>query len=86
MEDASGKILNDDKRTKYICPVDWQVFRTGMIQDVGDIEKPEQDKWDRIINIVKSNTLGIVPGVTPVKSTPLQVNLKNLNTYIYDTL
>ena len=81
MEDASGKILNDDKRTKYICPVDWQVFRTGMIQ-----EEEEQLKWDRIINIVKSNTPGTIPRVTPVKSTPLQVNLKNLNTYIYDTL
>ena len=80
MEDASGKILNDDKRTKYICPVDWQVFRTGMIQ-----EEEEQSKWDRIINIVEADTLGIVPGVAPVNSTPLRVNLNNLNTYIYDT-
>ncbi len=86
MEDASGKVLNDDKSTKYICPVDWQVFRTGMIQDVGDIEKPEQDKWDRIINIIKSDTLGIIPGVTPVNNTALQVNLNNLNIYEYDTL
>ena len=62
MEDASRKVLNDDKRTNYICPVDWQVFRTGMIQDVGKKEKPEQDKWDRIINIVNSNTLGIFQG------------------------
>jgi DNA polymerase I len=81
MEDASGKILNDDKSTNFICPVDWQVFRTGMIQ-----EEEEQSKWDRIIKIVESNTLGIVPGVTPVNNTPLQVNLKNLNTYIYDSL
>ena len=81
MEDASRKVLNDDKRTNYMCPVDWQIFRTGMIQ-----EEEEQLKWDRIINIVKSNTPGTIPRVTPVKSTPLQVNLKNLNTYIYDTL
>jgi len=86
MEDASRKVLNDDKRTDYICPVDWQIFRTGMLQDVGEKEKPDQDKWDRIINIVNSNTLGINPRVTPVNITPPQVYLNNLNIYEYDTL
>ena len=86
MEDASRKVLNDDKRTNYICPVDWQIFRTGMLQDVGEKEKPDQDKWDRIINIIKSNTLGINPRVTPVNNTAPQVYLNNLNIYEYDTL
>ena len=86
MEDASRKVLNDDKSTDYICPVDWQVFRTGMIQDVGKKEKPEQDKWDRIINIVNSNTLGINPRVPPGNTPAPQVNLNNLNISIYDTL
>ena len=53
METASGKVLNDDKSTSYICPVDWQIFRTGMIQ-----EEEEQLKWERIYKIVKDNTRG----------------------------
>ena len=81
MEDASRKVLNDDKRTNYMCPVDWQIFRTGMIQ-----EEEEQLKWDRIINIVKANTLGINPRVTPVNITPPQVHINKLNIYNYDSL
>ena len=40
LEDASRKILNKDKKTNYMCPVDFQVFRYGMIQD-----KSEQEKY-----------------------------------------
>jgi DNA polymerase I-like protein with 3'-5' exonuclease and polymerase domains len=86
MEDASRKILNDDKSKKYYCPVDWQIFRTGMLQDVGDIEKPDQDKWERIINIVKSNTLGENPIVPPVNNPDPLVHINKLNIYTYDTL
>ena len=81
MEDASRKVLNDDKRTNYMCPVDWQIFRTGMIQ-----EEEEQLKWDRIINIVKANTLGINPRVTPINNPALSVHINKLNIYNYDSL
>jgi len=58
LEDASRKILNKDKKTNYMCPVDFQVFRYGMIQD-----KSEQEKWNRILKIIKNNTLGNIPRV-----------------------
>mgnify|MGYP003115542931 FL=1 len=58
LEDASRKILNKDKKTNYMCPVDFQVFRYAMIQD-----KSEQEKWNRILKIIKNNTLGNIPGV-----------------------
>jgi hypothetical protein len=90
MEEASRRILNDSKATDFICPVDWQVIRTGMIQDVGKDKKPEQDKWDRIINIIDTQgestgvyTLGQTPIVTPDNKSALRVNLNNLNKYIY---
>ena len=41
-----------------MCPVDFQVFRYAMIQD-----KSEQEKWNRILKIIKNNTLGNIPGV-----------------------
>jgi len=87
MEDASIKILNDANKTNYICPVDWQFIRTGMIQ-----EDAEQSKWDRIINIINNSTqvkstgvstLGQHPIVTPDNKSALRVNINNLNKYIY---
>ena len=87
MEEASRKILNDTKKTNYICPVDWQVIRTGMTQD-----DDEQSKWDRIINIINTgtqgkstgvHTQGETPIVTPGNNSALRVSLNNLNKYIY---
>jgi len=51
MEDASRKVLNNDKSTKYICNLDWQFIRTGMIQD-----KDEQEKWNRILEVINKHT------------------------------
>ena len=59
LEDASRKILNQTKATNYYCPVDWQTFRYGMIQ-----EEEHQNKWDRILNLVETNTLGNIPRVS----------------------
>ena len=93
MEDASRKILNVDKKTNFVCPVDWQTIRTGMIQDAGKKERPEQDKWDRIINIINTSTQGEIPQVhrtqgetplvTPGNKSLLRVNINNLNKNIY---
>ena len=93
MEDASRKILNVDKKTNFVCPVDWQTIRTGMIQDAGKKETPEQDKWDRIINIINTSTQGEIPQVhrtqgetplvTPGNKSLLRVNINNLNKNIY---
>ena len=87
---TNKRILNDSKATDFICPVDWQVIRTGMIQDVGKDKKPEQDKWDRIINIIDTqgestgvHTQGETPIVTPGNNSALRVSLNNLNKYIY---
>ena len=81
MEDASRKILNDDKSTNYYCPVEWQVFRTGMLQ-----EEEEQGKWNRIINIIESDTLGENPIVPLANTTTPCVHINKLNIYTYDTL
>ena len=51
MENASRKILNKDKSTDYVCNVEWQLIRTGMIQD-----PPEQKKWNRILKIINKHT------------------------------
>ena len=59
LEDASRKILNETKATNYYCPVDFQVFRYAMVQD-----KAEQQKWDRILNIIETSTLGNIPRVS----------------------
>ena len=87
MEEASRKILNDTKKTNYICPVDWQVIRTGMTQ-----KDDEQSKWERIMNIINTGTQvkstgvytqGQTPIVTPGNKSALRVNINNLNKYIY---
>jgi len=93
MEDASRKVLNNDKSTKYICNVDWQFIRTGMIQDPS-----EQEKWNRILEIInkhtelkKTNTWGEntqvknCPGTRPITSHPYSITINT--TYIdNDTL
>ena len=98
MENASRKVLNNDKSTKYICNLDWQFIRTGMIQDAGKKEKPEQDKWDRILKIInkhtglkKTDTWGKntqvknYPGTRPITPHPYSITINT--TYIdNDTL
>ena len=78
-EEASRKILNDTKKTNYICPVDWQVIRTGMTQ-----KDDEQSKWERIMNIINTGTQvkstgvytqGQTPIVTPGNKSALRVLL-----------
>tara|TARA_R110000850_G_scaffold29738_1_gene82237 strand:+ start:874 stop:2742 length:1869 start_codon:yes stop_codon:yes gene_type:complete len=64
LENASRKILNESKATDYFCPVDFQVFRYAMIQDHMKDRKPEQQKWDRILNIIEKSTLGNIPRVS----------------------
>ena len=64
LEDASKKILNESKATNYFCPVDFQVFRTGMVQDHMKDEKPDQEKWNRIIKVIEHSTLGNNPRVS----------------------
>jgi hypothetical protein len=53
MEDASRKILNKDSSTDFMCGVEWQLIRYAMIQD-----KSEQEKWNRIMDIVNKHTQG----------------------------
>ena len=53
MEDASRKILNKDSSTDFMCGVEWQLIRYAMIQ-----KKSEQEKWNRIMDIVNKHTGG----------------------------
>ena len=64
LEDASRKILNEGKATNYYCPVDFQVFRHAMVQDHNEDEKPDQEKWDRILKVIEQSTLGNIPRVS----------------------
>jgi len=59
LEDSSRKILNQTKATNYYCPVDWQIFRHGMIQ-----KEEHQNKWDRILKLIETNTLVNNPRVS----------------------
>ena len=71
LEDASRKILNDTKATNYYCPVDFQVFRHAMVQDHMKPKKPEQEKWNRILNIIEKSTLGNIPRVSKTNPSSL---------------
>ena len=53
MENASKRILNKNGSTNYVCGVDWQLIRHGMIQ-----KSDEQDKWNRIMTLVNKYTHG----------------------------
>ena len=53
MENASKKILNNNRSTDYVCGVDWQLIRHAMIQ-----KSDEQEKWNRIMSLVNKYTRG----------------------------
>ena len=73
---ASKAILNEDSSTNYFCDVDFQFIRYAMIQ-----KKEDQEKFNRIIELVKEFNPGNNSRGTQVKNTDPMININN-NKYI----
>lgn len=73
---ASKAILNEDSSTDYYCDVDFQIIRSGMIQEPAD-----QNKFNRIIELTNEfNPGNNSRGTQGTKSAPwIDININKYN-------